>query len=135
MFVTMVLAALIIDVVFSALGLIPSVRPTRTDIFGSISVNYKLVLNVAGLVVFAALFGLTARRGAADPVCGMTVDRGKALTTTIDGQTFYFCSEHCRHAFEADPARYRESDGHPSALPVAELHGDHPHAEHEHTHT
>ncbi len=135
MFVTMVLAALIIDVVFSALGLIPSVRPTRTDIFGSISVNYKLVLNVAGLLVFAALFGLTARRGATDPVCGMTVDRGKALTTTIDGQTFHFCSEHCRHAFEADPARYREGDGHPNALPVAELHGDHPHAEHEHTHT
>ncbi len=58
MFVTMVLAALIIDVVFSALGLIPTgARPTRTDIFGSIALNYKLVLNVAGLAIFATCSG------------------------------------------------------------------------------
>ncbi len=106
MFVTMVAAALIIDAAFSALGLIPSgPRPTRTDIFGSIAVNYKLVLNLAGLAVFATLFWLTARRGATDPVCGMKVDRAKAVTMNVDGQTFCFCSEHCLHAFEADPSR------------------------------
>src|SRR4051794_29010235 len=79
MFVTMVLAALIIDVAFGAVGLIPDTRPSRADIFGSIELDYKLVLNVLGLVVFAALFYLTARRGATDPVCGMTVDRSRAL--------------------------------------------------------
>jgi uncharacterized protein len=122
MFVTMVLAALIIDAVFNVLGLIPGgARPTRTDIFGSIALNYKLVLNLAGVAVFATLFWLTARRGATDPVCGMKVDRAKAVTKTFDGQTFYFCSEHCRQAFEADPdisverkitqLRYRRSGG------------------------
>jgi uncharacterized membrane protein YraQ (UPF0718 family) len=69
MFVTMVIAALIVDGIFSALGLIPTgPRPTRADIFSSIAVNYKLALNVLGLAIFAALFWLTARRGATDPV-------------------------------------------------------------------
>jgi uncharacterized protein len=117
MFVTMVLAALIIDGVFSALGLIPTgARPTRTDVFGSIQLDYKLVLNLAALALFAGLFWLTARRGATDPVCGMQVDRGKALTHWRAGQTFYFCSEHCRRTFAADdPAHGGDSDIGPSA--------------------
>src|SRR5215216_5156232 len=42
MFVTMVIAALIIDGVFSAVDLIPDARPSRADVFGSIEVDYKL---------------------------------------------------------------------------------------------
>jgi uncharacterized membrane protein YraQ (UPF0718 family)/YHS domain-containing protein len=104
MFVTMVAAALAIGAVFSAVGLIPSgVRPTRTDIFSGVAVNYKLFLNLAAVAVAGALFGLTARRGARDPVCGMKVDRGRALTSTLAGRTFYFCSEHCRARFLATP--------------------------------
>jgi uncharacterized protein len=99
MFVTMVLAALAIDLVFSALGLIPDARPTTEDVFGSIEVDYKLVLNVVATLVFVALIGLTVRRGAIDPVCGMSVDKGKALRLERDGHTYYFCSEHCRSAF------------------------------------
>jgi uncharacterized membrane protein YraQ (UPF0718 family)/YHS domain-containing protein len=107
MFVTMVAAALIVDVLFSAAGLIPGgVRPTRPDIFGTIAVNYKLVLNIAGLAIFAGLFWLTMRRGATDPVCGMKVDRGKAVSREFAGETFFFCSDHCLHAVEADPGRY-----------------------------
>ncbi len=102
MFVTMVIAALVIDVAFSGLGLVPEARPTRGDIFGSIEVDYKLALNVLGLLVFAALFGLTARRGVTDPVCGMKVDRAKAVTKTVEGETFSFCSDHCLQAFEAE---------------------------------
>jgi hypothetical protein len=68
MFLTMVIAALIVDGLFSGAGLIPHVRPTRANIFGSIHVDYKLATNIAGLVVFAALFALTVRRGATDPV-------------------------------------------------------------------
>ena len=102
MFVTMAVAALVIDGLFSGLSLIPhGARPTRADIFSSVQVDYKLFLNVLGVVVFGALFWLTARRGATDPVCGMKVDRAKAVTKTVDGQTFYFCSEHCLHAFDA----------------------------------
>jgi YHS domain-containing protein len=106
MFATMVIAALIVDGLFSALGLIPSgARPTRADIFGSVQLDYKLVLNAVALVAFAALFWLTARRGATDPVCGMKVDRARAVRREIDGETHYFCSEHCLHEFEARAAR------------------------------
>lgn len=99
MFVTMVIAALVVDVLFSGLGLIPDVRPTRSEIFESIQLDYKLVLNVLGLIIFAALFYLTASRGVTDPVCGMKVDREKAVRLERDGETIYFCSEHCRNQF------------------------------------
>ncbi len=36
---------------------------------------------------------------ATDPVCGMTVDPANALTAERDGQTYYFCSDHCRRTF------------------------------------
>jgi uncharacterized protein len=111
MLVAMVLAALGVGGVFSAIGLVPATRPSADDVFGSIGLDYKLVLNVVALAVFAALFALTARRGATDPVCGMTVDRAKAAMLEVDGRTLYFCSEHCRHAYAADrpavPAAHR----------------------------
>ncbi|MHA1264635.1 MAG: heavy metal translocating P-type ATPase [Candidatus Helarchaeota archaeon] len=37
-----------------------------------------------------------------DPVCGMTVDKNKALSAVIDGKTYYFCSETCLRTFQ-DP--------------------------------
>ncbi len=105
MLVTMAIAALAVAGLFDALGAVPSgPRPSRDDIFGQITVNYKLFLNVLGVVIFVALFWMTARRGATDPVCGMTVDRAKAVTAEIGGQTVYFCSEHCRQAYEAGGA-------------------------------
>jgi uncharacterized protein len=107
MFVTMVIAALIVDGLFGLLGLIPSgPRPSRDDIFGAVKLDYKLILNLIALVVFTALFWLTVQRGAKDPVCGMKVDRAKAVRKELAGQTFFFCSEHCWHAFEAEPDRY-----------------------------
>jgi uncharacterized membrane protein YraQ (UPF0718 family) len=62
MFVCMVLAAIAVDLLFSALGLIPDARPSTEDVFGSIEVDYKLVLNAVATVVFVALFA-TSRRG------------------------------------------------------------------------
>ncbi len=65
MFATMVVAALIVDALFSVAGLIPTgPRPTRGDIFGGVALDYKLFLNVLGLFVFSALFYLTMRRDA-----------------------------------------------------------------------
>jgi uncharacterized protein len=115
MFVTIVLAALAIDGLFSAADLIPTgERPSRADVFGSIQVDYKLFLNVIGTAIFAALFWMTMRRGATDPVCGMKVDRARAVTLQHNGHTEYFCSEHCRSEFErahrapaATPALHR----------------------------
>jgi hypothetical protein len=103
MFVTMVLAALIVDSLFSGAGLIPHARPTRADIFGEIKLDYKLITNVLGLAGFVALFAVTMRRGVSDPVCGMKVDKAKAIRLERDGETFYFCSEHCLHAFQIQP--------------------------------
>jgi uncharacterized protein len=105
MFVTMVIAALAVDGIFSAFGLIPTgPRPTRDDIFGGISVDYKLFLNLLGVAIFATFFWLTTRRGATDPNCGMKVDRHNAVAKELGGRTYYFCSEHCLHAFEAGSA-------------------------------
>jgi uncharacterized membrane protein YraQ (UPF0718 family) len=60
MFVTMVIAALVVDGLFGLAGLIPEgPRPTRADVFGSIELDYKLVLNLFATVVFAVLFWLT----------------------------------------------------------------------------
>jgi uncharacterized membrane protein YraQ (UPF0718 family)/YHS domain-containing protein len=101
MFVTIVLAALAVDGLFSLAGLIPQTRPSRADIFGSVKVDYKLFTNILGFAVFATLFALTVRRGVTDPVCGMQVDRSKALAIEHAGQTHYFCSEHCAHTFAA----------------------------------
>ena len=67
MFVTMVLAALVVDVLFGAVGLIPSARPTTGDVFGSIHLDYKAVLNAIALVVFVALFAMTHARRTAAP--------------------------------------------------------------------
>jgi uncharacterized protein len=102
MFVTMVLAALAVDAIFSLGGLLPSgPRPSRGDVFGHIRLDYKLVLNVLGTIVFAALFWLTGRRGATDPVCGMTVDRDRAVVRwDDDGRAVHFCGEGCRETWE-----------------------------------
>jgi YHS domain-containing protein len=55
----------------------------------------------------------------------MKVDRAKAIHVDFANQTFYFCSQHCLHAFEADPAKHFEhgsSTGEtisPETMPIA----------------
>ncbi len=95
MFLTIVIAALCVNGLFGVFGLIPSAHPSRADVFGEVKVNYKLFTNILGLAVFGALFALTMRRGATDPVCGMKVDKARAIRVQLDGKTLYFCSEHC----------------------------------------
>jgi uncharacterized membrane protein YraQ (UPF0718 family) len=66
MFVTIVIAALVVDGLFSLGGLIPpGPRPTREDVFGQVEVDYKLFLNILGLAIFAALFWVSRGRGGA----------------------------------------------------------------------
>ncbi len=67
MFAAMVIAALIVDGLFGAVGLIPHVRPTRADVFGHVRVDYKLFANVLAACAFVALFALTLRRRAGEP--------------------------------------------------------------------
>lgn len=122
MFVTIVAAALIVDGLFGAAGLIPQARPTRADIFSQVKIDYKLFTNILGVAVFAALFALTMRRGVTDPVCGMKVDKAKAIQMDFAGDTFYFCSEHCLHAFETDPADHSGRASEASQAKAADAH-------------
>ena len=42
-----------------------------------------------------------------DPVCGMTTDSPESyLNYDYEGETYYFCSEHCLEKFKADPGKY-----------------------------
>jgi RND family efflux transporter MFP subunit len=56
-------------------------------------------------------------RQARDPVCGMTVDIGAAVTagrtSRFGGDAYHFCSDECRTAFEKDPRIFvkKEHDG------------------------
>ena len=48
---------------------------------------------------------------AIDPICHMEVDEATELSAENDGETFYFCSEHCRTKFLAtttEPASHAE---------------------------
>jgi YHS domain-containing protein len=55
----------------------------------------------------------------------MKVDGAKAVTKEIGGETFSFCSDHCLHAFEADPDKYRSGKA-----PAPADHGPAAHAHH-----
>jgi uncharacterized protein len=107
MFGAMVIAALAVDGIFSATGLIPEHRPSVESITErAITWNYTAVLNIIFTLVAAALLALTMRRGVRDPVCGMTVDPGKALSAQHAGRHHFFCGPGCRTKFEAEPDRY-----------------------------
>jgi uncharacterized protein len=103
MFGTMVAAALAVDGIFSAAGLIPTHRPSIDSITSrGIEWNYTTFLNIVFFVVAASLFALTLRRGARDPMCGMTVDRRKTPHhSVVDGRMVYFCGAGCKAKFDA----------------------------------
>jgi Cu+-exporting ATPase len=46
---------------------------------------------------------------AKDPICGMTVEEASALHAERNGQTFYFCSEHCRKKFLSNAPRANDT--------------------------
>jgi Cu+-exporting ATPase len=56
-----------------------------------------------------------------DPICGMTVDPTRAAGSSVrDGQTYYFCSTHCKAKFDSE--RVHGSSG-------SRVHGEHHSAE------
>jgi uncharacterized protein len=115
MFATIVLAALAVSAVFAVAGLIPSERPDVDSITArGIEWNYTTVLNILFFAVALALWGLTLRRGARDPVCGMTVDRSTAFTSEWRGRTYYFCGAGCKSKFDADPEAYLDPHREPA---------------------
>jgi uncharacterized membrane protein YraQ (UPF0718 family)/YHS domain-containing protein len=108
MFASMVVAALVVDGLFSLAGIVPARRPSIASIADRrVAWNYTSLLDILFAGVFVALIGLTLRRGTTDPVCGMTVDRhGGNPASVHEGRTYVFCGDHCKGAFGAEPSRY-----------------------------
>jgi hypothetical protein len=60
MLVTIIVAALIVDGVFGFVGLVPTgPRPSRANVFGSVGLDYKLVLDVIATGIFLTLLWLS----------------------------------------------------------------------------
>ena len=123
----MATAGLITEGSFGALGAIPTTRPT-TVAPAHFQWNYTTYLNIIFLALFGLLYWTYRNRErlgggsgyALDPVCGMQVQTANAPASVIDeSHPVYFCSDHCRHRFEADPAKFAK-------VPVAA--GAHDHA-------
>ncbi len=41
-----------------------------------------------------------------DPVCGMTIERGTAVSVEYHGVAYRFCDPACAETFRQDPARW-----------------------------
>jgi uncharacterized membrane protein YraQ (UPF0718 family)/YHS domain-containing protein len=107
-------AGLITEGIFGLFHLIPVARPTEVAP-ARFAWNYTAYLNIAALVLFAALYWAYRNREklgggtgyAIDPVCGMQVETSTAPSALVhSGQALYFCSDHCRLRFEADPGQF-----------------------------
>jgi uncharacterized membrane protein YraQ (UPF0718 family)/YHS domain-containing protein len=123
-YASMVAAGYIVEVLFGALGIIPSNRQAEVIAQGP-TWNYTTVLNIAFLVAAAILVRRFLKTGgpemlrmmemppeqmeqmATDPVCGMAVDPRTATERAEHrGAIYSFCSAGCRSSFEQDPERY-----------------------------
>jgi uncharacterized membrane protein YraQ (UPF0718 family)/YHS domain-containing protein len=105
---TIIIAALVVDAIFSGLGVIPETRLSIESITdGGVHFNYTAVLNILFSGVAVALLWLTVRRGVLDPVCRMRVDRyATPHTSSFEGRDYFFCSAGCRDEFETKPDHY-----------------------------
>jgi uncharacterized membrane protein YraQ (UPF0718 family)/YHS domain-containing protein len=110
----MSVAGLFTELLFGALGGIPTVRHVQAVPIG-FQWNFTTYLNIVAIAVFALLYWLyrnrkrlgSGDRYAIDPVCGMQVERSLAPASTEQhGTTVYFCSDGCRERFQRNPDRF-----------------------------
>jgi len=115
----MAAAGLIVEGLFSVARLIPNHPRSATIVATRFQWNYTTFLNIAFLAVLGLLYWLYRNRErlgggigyALDPVCGMQVRTADApAQSSVDGQRFWFCSDHCRDRFDAEPARFKHPD-------------------------
>jgi len=46
-----------------------------------------------------------------DPVCGMEIEEPQAAgKSEYEGKTYFFCSDHCKAAFDNEPAKYAQAE-------------------------
>jgi hypothetical protein len=110
----MAAAGLITELIFSGAGLIPTRRPIQI-VPEHLTWNYTTILNIIFGVIFAVLYFLYRNRSkfgggdgyAIDPVCGMQVEKSAApRQVSIEGQTYWFCSDRCCDRFDASPTGF-----------------------------
>mgnify|MGYP006279303805 CR=1 FL=1 len=124
--VVMSLAGLLVQALFSGLGMIPTHRSMEQMVTGP-SWNTTTFLNFAAIAALLVAWRLAKHparlegsRFAVDPVCGMQVEQAHApATSQLHGQTFYFCAERCKERFDADPHRFAHG-GAPEAMAAPE---------------
>lgn len=58
---------------------------------------------------------------ARDPICGMTVDPATALHAERNGETIYFCSEHCRKDFLSSPDTVKYKQDKTEKMPPGDI--------------
>ena len=125
-YAAMAAAGYVVEVVFGALGLIPTDRSVA-KITEGISFNYTSVLNIVFLFLGAVLVWRFLRTGGpamlrmmgqpmpamgemapvVDPVCGMTINPMDAAgKSEYQGQPYYFCSTADQQTFDRNPSRY-----------------------------
>ena len=116
---TMSLAGLATEYLFKAIGI--SAPATASGMIGRDvwGWNYTTILDFLALAAFAVIYWLYRNRQrfgggagyAKDPVCGMQVETTHpGATSRHDSHLAYFCSDHCRAKFDANPERYASAD-------------------------
>ncbi|HEX9624779.1 MAG TPA: permease [Streptosporangiaceae bacterium] len=112
----MATAGLLTELIFSGAGLIPTSRPIQI-VPEQLTWNYTTLLNIIFGGIFAFLYFLYRNRSrfgggdgyAIDPVCRMQVEKSAApRQVSIEGQTYWFCSDRCCDRFDAGPARFAD---------------------------
>lgn len=103
-------AGLATQYLFASLGALPR-KHTALPTGGSFRWDHTTWLDIAALFLLAGIVWVSRRRPtgdsgsryAIDPICGMQVEKQLAPAISHhDGDTVYFCSEHCQHRFDAD---------------------------------
>jgi len=123
-FVTMAFTGFLMELLFDALGIVPDLAGGETATEQTyFAVDYTFYLNLvafglSGFLLYVYKRGLGAPGQYRDPVCGMRTD-DSGPHASHDGETYYFCSETCRRAFEDEPATFAD---------VAPRIGEGPHA-------
>jgi YHS domain-containing protein len=109
-------AGLATEYLFAGAGLIP-VHTVGQIAPAGISWNYTTVLNIIFLAIFGGLLWLSRNQQrfgggqgyAIDPMCGMQVQISNApALAVVAGQTYYFCSDHCKEHFVHQHAGHHE---------------------------
>jgi hypothetical protein len=129
-FVTMAFTGFLMELLFNALDIVPNLAGGQTATEQTyFELNYTFYLNLiafglSGFLLYVYRRGLGAPGQYRDPVCGMRTD-GEEPNVTRDGETYYFCSEHCKRTFESDPEEFAESTPMASGTPGGAGHEHH----------